>query len=74
MSNVPSDTLRSFRHKPVGISIGAVKNAAGVDLDLRDEEQAFEIPTKLFEQLPFAVYFCDRDGLVLRYNRHAAEL
>jgi PAS domain-containing protein len=75
MSNVHSDTLRSFRRKPVrtSIEVGAVKNAAGVDLGLRDE-QAFELPAQLFEQLPFAVYLCDRDGLVRRYNRRAAEL
>jgi PAS domain S-box-containing protein len=41
---------------------------------LPDEEQTFELPERLFEQLPFAVYVCDRDGLVLRYNRRAAEL
>jgi PAS domain S-box-containing protein len=38
------------------------------------EEQAFELPAPLFEQLPFAVYVCDRDGLVSRYNGRAAEL
>jgi PAS domain S-box-containing protein len=76
MSNVHSDTLRSFRRKPVrtSIEVAAVKNAAGIDLCLRDEDQAFELPARLFEQLPFAVYFCDRNGLVLRYNRRAAEL
>ena len=63
MSSVPSETARSW---------GA--NGAGVALGLRDEEQAFELPARLFEQLPFAVYVCDRDGLVLRYNRRAAEL
>ena len=41
---------------------------------MHDEEQVFELPARLFEQLPFAVYICDRDGLVLRYNRRAAEL
>jgi PAS domain S-box-containing protein len=41
---------------------------------LRDEEQVFELPGRLFEQLPFAIYVCDRNGLVLRYNRRAAEL
>ena len=51
-----------------------VANAASVTLGLRHEEQAFEVPARLFEQLPFAVYLCDRDGLVLRYNRRAAEL
>jgi PAS domain S-box-containing protein len=34
----------------------------------------FELPARLFEQLPFAIYICDTDGLVLRYNRRAAEL
>jgi PAS domain S-box-containing protein len=76
MSNVHSDTLRSFRRKPVrtSIEVGAVKNGAGVNLGLRDQEQAFELPAQLFEQLPFAVYVCDRDGLLRRYNRRAAEL
>jgi two-component system CheB/CheR fusion protein len=76
MSNIPSDTLRSFRRKPVrtSIEVGEVKKAAGFELDLRDEEQAFALPAQLFEQLPFAVYVCDRDGLVRRYNRRAAEL
>jgi PAS domain S-box-containing protein len=32
------------------------------------------LPGRLFEQLPFAMYVCDRNGLVLRYNRRAAEL
>jgi PAS domain S-box-containing protein len=41
---------------------------------MRDEKQAFELPARLFEQFPFAIYVCDRDGLVLRYNRRAAEL
>lgn len=74
MSDVPSDALRSFRRKPMRTSIGAIANAAGVVLGLRDEEQAFELPRRLFEQVPFAIYVCDRNGLVLRYNRRAAEL
>ena len=76
MTNVPSDAPRPFRRKPVrtSIKVDAVANAAGVTLGLRNEEQAFELPGRLFEQLPFAVYVCDRDGLVLRYNRRAAEL
>jgi PAS domain S-box-containing protein len=75
MSNVPSNILRSFRRKPVRsyFKAEAVANAPDVPLGLR-EEQAFELPARLFEQLPFAVYVCDRDGLVLRYNRRAAEL
>jgi len=54
--------------------VDAVANGAGVILDLRDEEQAFELPARLFEQVPFAIYVCDRDGLVVRYNHRAAEL
>jgi PAS domain S-box-containing protein len=56
------------------IEVGAVTNGAGVGLGLCDAEQAFEIPSQLFEQLPFAIYLCDADGLVRRYNRQAAEL
>jgi len=75
MSNVPSNILRPFWRKPVRkyFEEDAVANAAGVPLGLR-EEQAFALPPRLFEQLPFAIYVCDRDGLVLRYNRRAAEL
>jgi PAS domain S-box-containing protein len=74
MSNVPSDTSPSFR-KPTRTfpEMSAAQNGAGVDPGLRDEQQSFE-PAQLFEQLPFAVYICDRDGLVRRYNRRAAEL
>jgi PAS domain S-box-containing protein len=71
-SNVPSDA--PFQLKPVRTSIKVVAKAARAALGLHDEEQAFELPARLFEQLPFAVYVCDRDGLVLRYNRRTAEL
>jgi PAS domain S-box-containing protein len=71
-SNVPSDTL--FQRKPVRTSIEVVARAARAVLGLRHAEQPFELPARLFEQLPFAVYVCNRDGLVLRYNRRAAEL
>ena len=76
MSNVPSDAPRVLHRNSVrtSIEVDAVANAAGVVLGLRDKEHAFELPGRLFEQLPFAVYVCDRDGLVLRYNRRAAEL
>jgi PAS domain S-box-containing protein len=76
MTNVPSDTPGSFWRKIVrkSIKMDAVAKAAGVIVNLRDEEQGFALPGRLFEQLPFAVYVCDRDGLVLRYNRRAAEL
>ena len=71
-SNVPSDG--PFQRRPVRTSIKVFAKAARAALGLHDEEQAFELPARLFEQLPFAVYVCDRDGLVLRYNRRAAEL
>src|SRR5712675_1299107 len=76
MTEIPSATPRSFWRKLVrnSIKVKAVANAAGVIVDLRDEEKGFELPGRLFEQLPFAVYVCDRGGLVLRYNRRAAEL
>jgi len=76
MSDAPSDTLWSSPRKPMSASIevGAFKNATGADLGLRDEERAFELPAQLFEQLPFAVYLCDRNGFVRRYNHRAAEL
>jgi PAS domain S-box-containing protein len=76
MIRAPSDPPRSFwrKFKRSSIDVGAVANAAGAVLGLDDNEQAFEVPARLFEQLPFAVYVCDRDGLVLRYNRRAPEL
>jgi len=74
MSDAPSDAPRSFWRKLVRSSIEVDAKAARVALGLRHEEQAFELPGRLFEQLPFAVYVCDRDGLVLRYNHRAAEL
>jgi PAS domain S-box-containing protein len=75
MSDLPSGAPRTFWRKLVrtSIEVDAGANGASVPLGLR-EEQAFEVPARLFEQLPFAVYVCDRDGLVLRFNRRAAEL
>jgi PAS domain S-box-containing protein len=76
MSDAPSDAPRFLQRNSArtSIEVDVVGKAAGIVLDLRDEEQGFELPGRLFEQLPFAVYVCDRDGLVLRYNRRAAEL
>lgn len=76
MSNLPSDTRHFFRHKPARPSNGidTIVSATGVGLGWRGMEQAFELPNRLFEQLPFAIYVCDLDGLVVRYNRRAAEL
>jgi len=62
------DTSRSFQRQPAQTSL-----EASFAFGLR-EEQPFELPARLFEQLPFAVYLCDRDGVIVRYNRRAAEL
>ena len=67
-SRQQTGTSSPFRRQPAQTSI-----EASFAVGLR-EEQPFELPARLFEQLPFAVYICDRDGLVLRYNRRAAEL
>jgi PAS domain S-box-containing protein len=32
------------------------------------------LPSRLFDLLPVGLYVCDRDGLILHYNRRAAEL
>jgi len=78
MSDASSNATRSFQRNLVRTSVEGdpVANAAGVVFGLHGEEekQAFELPVRLFEQLPFAVYVCDRDGLVQRYNRRAADL
>ena len=74
MSSVPSDTSQSSRRNPIRIGAGAIAKAARLAVGLRKNGHVFELPARLFEQLPFAIYVCDRDGLVLRYNRRAAEL
>jgi PAS fold len=74
MSSVSSDTSQSSRRNPIGIGAGAIAKAARLAVGLRENGHVFELPARLFEQLPFAIYICDRDGLVLRYNRRAAEL
>jgi PAS domain S-box-containing protein len=71
-SNVASDA--PFQRKPVRTSIRVIAKATRAALGLGHAERPFELPARLFEQLPFAAYVCDRDGLVLRYNRRAAEL
>jgi PAS domain-containing protein len=38
------------------------------------DERILDVPDRLFDLLPASVYVCDRDGLVVRYNRAAAEL
>ena len=74
MSSEPSETPQSSRLNPIRIGAGAIAKAARLAVGLRKKGHAFALPARLFEQLPFAIYVCDRDGLVLRYNRRAAEL
>ena len=76
MSNGLSGLPSFFRRNSIGTSIklDGVSNAARMALGLNNEVQGFELPGPLFEQLPFAVYVCDQYGLLLRYNRRAAEL
>ncbi|MDE2068130.1 MAG: PAS domain S-box protein [Bradyrhizobium sp.] len=64
---------QSLPGEPVATSIALDGDATGAALGLRDKEQAFELPARLFDQVPFAIYVCDADGLVVRYNRRAAE-
>jgi two-component sensor histidine kinase len=53
----------------VASALGEVNGRA-----LGEVNPVFELPGPLFDALPIAVYVCDQDGLVLRYNRRAAEL
>ena len=77
MSDSCSNRLR-FLHlegPKESIDTGGIANAVDTGLQgLQKADEVFELPSRLFEQLPFAVYVCDSDGLVLRYNRRAAEL
>jgi PAS domain S-box-containing protein len=75
MSESPSDTRSLQRQRErSSVDIGAIAEAASSDINFPEAEDAFELPARLFEQLPFAIYICDRDGLVRRYNHRAAEL
>ena len=38
------------------------------------DQRILDLPDRLLDLLPIGVYFCDRDGLIVRYNRAAAEL
>jgi PAS domain S-box-containing protein len=73
MADIHHAPFRS-EHARTSTQADALANVVGITLGLGDEEQSFELPARLFEQLPFAVYICDRNGLVLRYNRRASEL
>src|SRR5215813_6083134 len=55
-------------------NIKQVVAAADPAIDFHEDGRVFELPARLFEQLPFGIYVCDRDGFLVRYNRRAAEL
>jgi two-component sensor histidine kinase len=81
MSNISSEPSRFVPRSPRRTSgaADAVANGANIaqdlpDQDLPDEDSTFALPAQLFEQVPFAIYVCDRNGLVIRYNLRAAEL
>ena len=38
------------------------------------DERVLDVPDHLLDLLPVGVYVCDRAGLIVRYNRAAAEL
>ena len=38
------------------------------------DERVLDLPDHLLDLLPVGVYVCDQAGLVVRYNRAAAEL
>jgi PAS domain S-box-containing protein len=69
-----SSGTHPLRIKPARSSLEVVAKEARDTITLRDDEKAFELPGRLFEQLPFAIYICDHAGFVLRYNHRAAEL
>jgi hypothetical protein len=68
MSSITSDTSQSSRRSPLKNGASVIAKAASRAIGLHKKEHAFELPARLFEQVPFAIYICDRDGLVLRFN------
>ena len=38
------------------------------------DERVLDLPDRLLDLLPVGVYVCDQAGLIIRYNRAAAEL
>src|SRR5260221_5742557 len=47
---------------------------SAIPLPVLLDERVLDLPDRLLDLLPVAVYVCDQDGLILRYNRAAAEL
>ena len=53
--------------------MGDLVEAAGAGHPLLDQ-QLLDVPDRLLDLVPAAVYVCDRDGIIARYNRRAVEL
>src|SRR6202035_1147515 len=47
---------------------------AGVPLQALLDGRVLDLPDRLLDLLPVGVYVCDRAGLIVRYNRAAAQL
>jgi hypothetical protein len=74
MTEIPSDAASTLRSMRSSIEVDAIADAAGATLGLRDEEKGFELPGRLFEQLPFAVYVSLRAGRFAAKRRCDAAL
>ncbi len=73
-TDVPSSELQ-FETNPSSVTDSdEIVLATSRAIDLDEDGRVFEMPARLFEQLPFAIYICGRNGFLLRYNRRAAEL
>jgi PAS domain S-box-containing protein len=47
---------------------------SAIPLPVLLDERVLDLPDRLLDLLPVGVYVCDQDGLIVRYNRAAAEL
>jgi PAS domain S-box-containing protein len=59
-----------------GARVTSIVEPIEIAMQIQDllDERAFDIPDRLLDLLPVGVYFCDQEGVVVRYNRAAAEL
>ncbi|MGI6850852.1 PAS domain S-box protein [Mesorhizobium sp. 1B3] len=56
------------------MSDASIEIAKAGAFDRRTTQAAIDQPEWLFDLLPAAAYVCDANGLIIRYNRRAAEL
>jgi PAS domain-containing protein len=62
--------VRAMEHQAEYSNIRTALRPLQVLLD----ERILDVPDHLLDLLPVGVYVCDRAGLIVRYNRAAAEL